>query len=152
MQPRRSPRFRTARHDLRDLLSAYLVLFLGFAPVLGLAHLAAGDHFHRFCEEHQQIEDVARTPQDNRDRRPTLPPAGENRTSLRGGVPGPLGDTHVACSFLNHAPARASLPSPTHESDVVLQKRAVPESLGRGKFSPRPLLLSAPKTSPPFVA
>lgn len=137
------------RKALRYSVAAYLACFLGLAPCIQLAHLSTSDHGHSYCEEHQQIEDIPRKPAAYAARAALAGHRTPLATAARGYGPG----AHLACLFSNcyalHAPLLTS------------GQTAVAELADRGVVVDRPrqevfvtcrLLLSAPKTSPPFVA
>lgn len=136
-----------------QLLAAYLAFFLGLAPVVHLAHLVSGEHGHAYCAEHRQIEDVPRD---------TLPASAPSRvTPARAqapfpsaeGAPGRAAEAHAACLILNGCALQAPLLASAQTSVVVLADRgADSERPQQGSFALCPLLLAAPKTSPPFVA
>jgi hypothetical protein len=152
MQRHRGHSLRSPRKRLRDVLAVYLVCFLGIAPVLQLAHLAATDHGHRFCHEHDRFEDLPYDSMAVRNGAVAAPSAAEGQSSATSGVPGPRGELHIACLFLNHGASRSSLPSPAPILAAVEEGQGfVPEGQQSRGFLPCPLLRSAPKTSPPLV-
>jgi len=143
---------RSTGKDLRELLAAYLVLFLGLAPAAQLAHLADLDHGHRFCDEHRQIEDLQHGAAVVGNGLPASASIEGNQAATARGVPGTQGEAHVACSLLNHGTSRTSLPFPAQAPAAIEHARvSVLECLRQEGFATCPLLRSAPKTSPPFV-
>jgi hypothetical protein len=137
-----------ARRALRSLLASYLVCLLGVSPVLGLAHLLTADHGHSYCDEHHQIEDVPLGPLDA-----ARSGTSRERESLARakGLPNPGSTPHTSCPFLNYGGLHtAPLPAGGQTATVVQeQKSLAAQTSGQGDFPSCPLLLAAPKTSPP---
>jgi hypothetical protein len=146
----------TAIIRCRTLMSAVLSLcavWIAFLPLLQGAHIRLADHGHRFCPEHAQLEDV------DRDRASILADLPGDRRSgdhvspwLRN-ARGTRPHLHVACSLLNHHTSSGLLqphcePAATTQTD---QPRTL-APLRPEAFAQCPLLLAAPKTSPPFFA
>ena len=126
-----------------------LVVWLGLIPLFQVAHFVFADHDHRFCEHHHRIEDI---PRREPSQRWTLDKIveGQNAWSTRGREAMLL---HAPCAILNHTPLRESLliaggPCAIVRSD---QNRVLITST-QEIVRARPLLLTAPKTSPPFAA
>ena len=139
---------RSWRLVLRGLLAAYLACFVGGDRLLGFAHLAFSDHRHAFCEEHGQFEDLPKPSTSARETSDPISPDGTARGALASTFV-----SHSACLFLNGRNLQAPLQVADQVPTVAL------ESNDRNQVGPRqdaivtcPLLLSAPKTSPPFVA
>ncbi|MFH0902440.1 MAG: hypothetical protein V2A73_17560 [Pseudomonadota bacterium] len=143
-----------ARSVLRAALAGYLAAWFVSSPLVQVAHLVFADHNHHYCEKHHQVEDI-----------PGKGPAADAHpadATAAGGEDGsrrltiPTGSTHsahVGCSILNSGTTR----------DPRLLHRSYPAPVGQPLFTGSlvllwpdgfvscPLLLTAPKTSPPFV-
>jgi hypothetical protein len=117
--------------------------------MLGLAHMLRADHSHSYCDEHEQFEDI---PLGQTGEAPSGNSHEGTPLALASGLP-PSGPTsHAACPFLNQgALLTAPLPASAQTSTAILQEKsiAVPDSR-QADFHACPLLLAAPKTSPPF--
>jgi hypothetical protein len=144
---------RKRRAELRwtagSVLSVYLVAWLALIPLLQMFHLAFADHDHRFCERHHQIEDVPRR-NPAEPWRPNEITAGESAWSKRSPHAMLL---HVACAVLNQGTFRDPA-VPSGSPLIAVQSDRSPGFVTSVQVVLRacPLLLTAPKTSPPFAA
>jgi hypothetical protein len=153
MQSRLARSSCSTREVPRDLLAAFLVFLLGLAPTLQLAHLATADHGHRFCDEHHQVEDLPHGAAVGWNRQPASSATKGNHAPTAQEGQMPQGQAHAACLFLNQATSRVSLPSPAQTPAAIEYAQGFVLVCSRQQdFVPCPLLLSAPKTSPPLVA
>lgn len=134
-------------------LVLYLASWLGLLPLIQVAHLTLADHDHRYCEIHHQIEDVPRA---NAGQHLDLPVAtGLFATSAAAleSAAGMPPQSHAPCLVLNHV---------TYKDPALIDGRSLFDTAGAqvdhqarwqsAMFVPCPLLLSAPKTSPPGLA
>jgi hypothetical protein len=130
-------------------LSVYLALSLGLFPLLRVAHLVLADHGHRYCDKHQQFEDVPR------DSVGVLVGAARGATAhiWSGSKPSPKPQQHLACSLLNSGVSCNGTPLPNQPPAVARPAQIQATACGQQEtFVSCPLLLTAPKTSPPFIA
>jgi hypothetical protein len=135
---------------LRIAMVGYFALWVGFLPLLQVVHVLTSDHGHRYCQEHHQIEDVARSgvaADIERESRPA------DASLLADTRPTPS-QKHNCCSVLNQKASRycfdlAGLPV-AGRIDFGVGCRHTFCVLESSFF--RPLLFEAPKTSPPLVA
>jgi hypothetical protein len=129
-------------------ICSYLALWLALFPVFQAAHLTFADHAHCFCHEHLRIEDVPRA-------EPSESRAGDrlghdsHLRSLRAARP----RTNPPDTLLNFGLDREptlpdSRPAATQLGDMVAT--SLPAQVGAS--APQPILLLAPKTSPPSLA
>jgi hypothetical protein len=133
--------------DLRTLLAACLAVCVALPSTLQLAHLATADHGHSYCDEHHQFEDVPRRALVAQEDQPV--DASGSPTAKR--LPGSQSLIHVACSCLNCSSLQAPFPGPAQAPAAVPSRPTVtPAGSQQAAFAVCPLLLSAPKTSPPF--
>ena len=138
---------RSVAKGTRATLSLWLVLWLGFFPVLQSLHLALADHDHCFCQEHHQIEDVPRRACSVS--RADLEPegdAGPSRVSRDRKVSGPA-DLLLNFSLQNSISKRVQptwIPRDGQFQDVASRPADVISSFSH--------ILVAPKTSPPSLA
>jgi hypothetical protein len=148
MRTRTIPKSRSWRLALRGLLAAYVACFVGGERLLGFAHLAFSDHRHAFCEEHGQFEDL---PKSSASAREASAPSSPDWTAR-----GALASTfvaHTACLFLNGRTFQAPLQLTAQVPIVAPANQLLDQLCSRQDGVPVcPLLLSAPKTSPPFRA
>jgi hypothetical protein len=148
MRTRTSPESSSWRPALRCLLAVYLACFVGGDRLLGLAHLALSDHRHTFCDEHGWYEDLPKT-----SATPAPPPASTDQDPSTIGVLAVTLSPHSTCLFLNGRTFRAPLQIADPEPEATLGRRAFDRARpGHDGLVGCRLLLSAPKTSPPFVA
>jgi hypothetical protein len=132
----------------RLTLCVCLAASLTVRPVLEQLHYLFASHDHRFCPEHQRIEDVPR-------RRPVpihlrgTGRAPEGRAGLSADTALPAA-AHVACSVLNGQPTFGA-----HVLSESCWQSACPPGVSVADFArgcplrPRQLLWLAPKRSPP---
>jgi hypothetical protein len=128
-----------------------LAAWIGLLPVSQFFHYAFASHDHRYCNDHQQFEDLPRTASPiGRDG--LLDGSFEPSSGLsQGSTTGP--QQHLACPFLNGGSSlkfqeRADARSTRSARVACLQAE-------RERFAPPPsipLLLRAPKTPPPCTA
>jgi hypothetical protein len=143
-----SPDYRSRRPILRCLLAAYLACSVGGDRLLGLAHLAFSDHRHAFCVEHGSFEDLPKL-NDH-----AAKPASDQgpRAAGAGDLASPFA-AHSACLFLNGRTFQAHIDLANQEPAVTPEQRALEQACpSHDGAVVGTLLLSAPKTSPPFVA
>jgi hypothetical protein len=131
-------------------LFACLVASLGVRPVVEHLHYLFASHDHRFCPEHQRIEDVPRTSP-----RLGFVPDSEQPHDGNAGLRNekfPAGTSHVACSVLNGHPGGAGQfvlsQGTTHLVCCVLGEKTL-ESSERPLLRQSEQLSLAPKRSPP---
>jgi hypothetical protein len=132
----------------RALVAVGLAALLGLAPLLQGLHVVTASHGHRFCADHQRVEDVPRAPRLATYARA----AGTDGAALRiDGVDTPS-EQHLACAVLNSASGRdpACLAQSSGPGDAATLR--VP-CLGAPRTAPvrSPLLAAARKHSPPVV-
>ncbi|MBN2575492.1 MAG: hypothetical protein JXP73_13090 [Deltaproteobacteria bacterium] len=140
------------RKALRNLAAASVVGLVGLAPSIQLAHLASLDHGHQYCEEHHRIEDIPRG------RRQATYAAWATLTRER--IPLPIAtaeheyapNAHVPCPILNCCALCVPLLTSGQTAGAVVADRGVAADRPcQEGFVICPLLLSAPKTSPPLA-
>jgi hypothetical protein len=137
---------------IRVALAVYLAFWFALFTVLQVVHLSDSHHAHRFCEEHQQFEEVAREDGVAEGMLGTFPAVRGPASSPVATVhPGPS-LTHVSCSILNYSTSRHPVLLLVQASVSVESAPGIARAFWRQKdFLCCPLLLTAPKTSPPFV-
>lgn len=137
------------RGPTRAVLSLVLALCCGALPIATFSHLSTSDHVHRYCAEHDQVEEI--------EVETAAWAAGDEGGALPAALPaGPLTEgnsAHLACPILNQAVSR-TLPL---EQGAVTFVEPLLVSARRGNwrcplFLACPLLRAAPKTSPPHAA
>jgi len=147
------------RHGTTELSRLRGPLGIGFSllvaawfcllPVFHAVHLAFADHDHTSCLEHHRIEDVPRTNPALR----AIPAAVAKLPQWTANRTDPAPQPHDPCAILGLTIAQGSMVSlrqSTTEAGVDDRPGLAPAS--RQEHLPgRPLLLSAPKTSPPLV-
>lgn len=139
---------RSGRLVLRGLLAAYLACFVGGDRLLGFAHLAFSEHRHAFCAEHDQFEDLPKAIDSVRE---TSAPSSPERTAKAAMLSSFA--AHTACLFLNGRTFQAPLQLVDQTPSVAPANQILDPLCSRQDIVPVcPLLLSAPKTSPPLVA
>ena len=140
------------RSAIRVVLAGYLALWFGLSPILQAAHLVTSDHAHRFCEEHHRFEDVARGQGIHETMAGALSGRRPAASSLAAAPSAPR-QPHVACAILNHCTSLDPLlPFGRASASAELDQHIVRQSRRQESFLSCPLLLTAPKTSPPLVA
>jgi hypothetical protein len=131
------------------MLSVTLATQCGLLPLFSLFHLAFADHDHRFCSEHRQVEDVPAL-----DHGARALSAFTARTaaawSRSPAASSPL--AHLACHVLNGTIAREPVALAVTPIPAARVGGETMPAREQGRAPERPLLLSAPKTSPPSVA
>jgi hypothetical protein len=135
--------------SMSGVLYAYLALWLSLFPVFQAAHLAFADHAHCFCHEHLRIEDVPRRELWRSQAEQWLGPDSRRRSVLASRPQ----TNNPPDSLLNFSLSRD--PVLLAAGPVAVQLADVIPTSGPAQLegsAPQPLLLLAPKTSPPLVA
>jgi len=129
-------------------VSACLALWLGLFPAFQAAHLVLADHDHCFCSEHSRIEDVPRAAS-----RGVSAPHSADSSPRLGTSPASRPRSNPPDLLLNFSLGRepllpAAQPAAWRMADSApaLKPRLLEDTVAQ------PLLLAAPKTSPPAIA
>jgi hypothetical protein len=141
------------RSPIGIALSVYLAAWLGFFPLLQIAHLTLDSHTHRFCEQHHQIEEFSHEAPSDPDslRESTDKSRVKSKWITDRAESKP--QQHIACSVLNYSTSRDPIVLSDQPAAVIQPGQPnAPASSRETEFLPCPLLLTAPKTSPPIVA
>jgi hypothetical protein len=148
---------RNIRHSPRSLagaaarfsMLAYLAVWLGAGSGIELLHVRIADHGHRYCAEHQQVEEDSLQGA-RADVRGT---AGD---LSRGDLPGVQAgarstlQSHLACTFMNALSSRNPLSTAGHRCAPANHAAAVPAIVLPERIAASfATLLVAPKQSPP---
>ena len=132
------------------VLAVYLTTWLGLLPVFQVVHLGLAGHEHFYCADHDQFEDVQRdSAVGDPDAHSTADRNTADTASLKT-ASGPSPQRHVACTVLNLVTSRNPM---SVTSQLALDRhpdqRCTLASVRLPEFTASPLLLAAPKTSPP---
>jgi hypothetical protein len=131
---------------MRGVVSLYLALCCGAVPIATLSHLSASDHSHRYCQEHDQIEEFSAPPavSETSDDQPILPAALHRDPTPDGN------QAHLVCQNLNQTVSRApALDRDATVSVAPTSASTLPPCWRPERSTPCLVLLAAPKTSPP---
>jgi hypothetical protein len=131
------------------ILAVYLVAWFCLLPLLQAAHFAFADHAHRFCRHHQQIEDIPRRKPSERSIPGSLI---ESQNAWSKSTPR-TALLHVACALSNTSTLRDPLLHSEQSPAIARAYRiGVLVTSVQEVLRACPLLLNAPKTSPPVAA
>jgi len=128
-------------------LSICLASWFGLFPIVQVAHITFANHDHRFCQEHQRIEDVPRM--DDLDLHAMLP-SGTSAQSMP--TPQRGMQSEAACPILNCS--TVSGPVLTSCEIALRLTKTILSPLKTSSIRDIPLqspLIVAPKTSPPLA-
>lgn len=127
------------------LLSGWIALL----PVLPFVHIFLSSHEHRYCEEHQWVEDVFEPGGNGIQGQPAL---SEQTAGYFTGNEAFHPSSHVACPFWSLHNAAKSLASPARETRLIVRQQPGIKSCSQPEKSSFSVLFLAPKRSPSSAA
>ncbi|MDD5307653.1 MAG: hypothetical protein PHU25_10075 [Deltaproteobacteria bacterium] len=131
-------------------LLAYLVVWLSAGIAIQLLHVRSADHGHRYCPEHQQVEDVIAAGAGDAIARGTPRGVFRGERALVQDEATTPRQGHVACTFLNASSSRNLLSPGGSQCAAIFKEPPAPASaVSKAIAASCPLLLIAPKHSPP---
>jgi hypothetical protein len=134
----------------RVSILAYLAVWLGAGTTIQLLHVRFADHDHRYCPEHQQVEDVSLQRAAGTDVVGTVRGVFHRAYSLLQTQAPAAPQGHVACVFLNALSSRNALaPGGLQPAETIREPATLASAISERICASRTLLLVAPKQSPP---